>query len=174
MLNEKVEAAFNGQINAEIYSAYLYLSMSAQFEAINLAGLANWMRCQAQEEMIHAMKFYSFINERGGRVSLTAIEAPPTEWSSPLAAFEDAYSHEQKVTALIDGLVDLAREEKDHAADAFLQWFVTEQVEEEASADEVVQKLKLVEGAPGGLFMLDRELAQRVFTPPPAQGQAQV
>ena len=171
MLNKKIEAAFNSQINAETYSAYLYWSMAACFEGLNLKGFANWMIVQAQEEMIHAMKFYNFINERGGQATLTAIEAPPTEWANPLSAFKNAYEHEQKVTALINDLVNLAIEEKDHASNAFLQWFVSEQVEEEASADEVVQKLSLMADAPGGLFMLDQQLGQRVFTPPPAEGE---
>ncbi len=168
MLNEKIEKACNEQLQAEVYSAYLYWSMSAYFESINLAGFAGWMRVQALEEMTHAEKFFHFISERGGRVSLAAIQAPPVEWKSALAVFEDAYAHEQKVTSLINSLVDLALAEKDHASNAFLQWFVTEQVEEEATADDVVQKLKLMGDAPGGMFMLDREMAQRVFTPPPA------
>jgi len=166
MINKKIEAAFNEQVNAELYSAYLYLSMSAYFESLSLKGFANWMRCQAQEELLHAMKFYAFINERGGRVALKAVEAPPTAWSSPLDAFQQAYAHEQTVTALINGLVDLALQEREHSANAFLQWFVTEQVEEEASADAVVQQLKLAGDAGGGLFMIDRELATRVFTMP--------
>lgn len=172
MIAKDVQDAFNGQLNAETYSAYLYWSMSAYFEEINLKGFANWMRCQAQEEMVHAMKFYTHLLERGGRAVLAAIDGPATEWDSPLAAFQAAYAHECKVTAMINGLVDLARDHKDHASEAFLQWFVNEQVEEEASADEIVQKLKLMADAPGGLFLLDQELAQRVFTPPPADGSA--
>jgi len=166
MLSEKMQDALNGQLNAELYSAYLYASMSAYFESINLRGFANWMRVQAQEEVVHAYRFYNFVNERGGRVVLGPVEGPPTEWDSPLAAFEAAYGHEQKVTGLINELVDLAVSEKDHATNNFLQWFVSEQVEEEASANEVVQKLNLVGEATGGLFMLDREMGQRVFTPP--------
>ena len=166
MISEKIAEAFNGQINAEIYSSYLYLSMSAYFESINLRGFANWMRCQAQEELIHAMKFYNFLCERGGKVKLAAVEGPPTVWDSPLHVFEEAYRHEQKVTGLINNLVDLAVQERDHAANNFLQWFVAEQVEEESSADAVVQSLKLAGDQGGGLFMIDRELAQRVFTPP--------
>ena len=171
MISDKIQDAFNAQLNAETYSAYLYWSMAAYFDSINLSGFSNWMRCQAQEEMVHAMKFYSFINERGGRVLMKTIEAPPTRWDSPMSAFEAVYAHEQKVTGLINDLVDLAIAEKDHAANAFLQWFVNEQVEEEASADEVVQKLKLVADAPGGLFILDQELGTRMFTPPPAEGE---
>ncbi|MGO9571740.1 MAG: ferritin [Desulfomonilaceae bacterium] len=169
MINHQIQDAFNDQLNAELYSAYLYLSMSAYFESMNLKGFGNWMRCQVQEEMVHAMKFFSFINDRGGRVVLSAIDGPPVKWDSPLAAFEDAYRHEQKVTGLINSLVDLAMQEKDHSAAAFLQWFVTEQVEEEASADAVVQKLTLAGGQGAALFMVDAELATRVFTMPAAQ-----
>ena len=168
MIKEKMQEALNQQVNAELYSSYLYLSMAAYFESINLKGFANWMRVQTQEELVHAMKFYDFIIERGGKVVLSAIESPPTEWASPLAVFKHAYEHEQKVTGLINTLVDLAIAEQDQATNNFLQWFVAEQVEEEASADEVVQKIKLMGDASGGLFMLDRELAQRVFTPPAA------
>ena len=166
MLKEKIDKALTKHLNAEIYSSYLYLSMAAYFESINLKGFANWMRVQTQEELVHAMKFYDFIIERGGKVVLTSIEGPRTEWSSPLAVFEHAYEHEQKVTGLINTLVDLSIAEQDHATNNFLQWFVAEQVEEEASADEVVQKIKLMGDASGGLFMLDSELAHRVFTPP--------
>ena len=168
MLKEKIEKALTKHLNAELYSSYLYLSMAAYFESINLKGFANWMRVQTQEELVHAMKFYDFIIERGGKAVLSSIEGPPTEWASPLAVFEHAYEHEQKVTGLINNLVDLSIAEQDHATNNFLQWFVAEQVEEEASADEVVQKIKLMGDASGGLFMLDSELGQRVFTPPAA------
>ncbi len=171
MISKKMEEALNAQVNAELYSAYLYLSMESYFQSLNLNGFANWMRVQTQEEVSHAMKIYDFINERGGRALLKGIDAPPTEWNSPLAVFKAAYDHEQKVTGLINGLVDLAIKEKDHATNSFLQWFVNEQVEEEASADEIVQQLKMMEKAPGGMFMLDRELGQRVFTPPAAEGE---
>ncbi len=171
MLNKKIEEALNAQLNAELYSSYLYLSMAAYFQSINLNGFANWMRVQAQEELVHGMKFYDFIHERGGRVILKEIEKPPSEWDSPLSAFEHTYQHEQKVTNLINNLVNLALEEKDHATNIFLQWFVTEQVEEEASAQEVVQKIKLVNKSPGGLFMIDRELGQRTFTLPAEKPQ---
>ncbi len=168
MINEKIQGAFNEQLNAELYSAYLYLSMSAYFESAGLRGFANWMRCQAQEEVVHAMKFYTFIHERGGKVNLKSIDGPPVSWDSALAAFQDAYAHEQKISELMNGLVDLALERKDHMANAFLQWFVNEQVEEEASADEIIQRIKLA-GEGGGMFMLDRELATRVFIPPAQQ-----
>ncbi len=171
MISKKMEETLNGQVNAELYSAYMYLSMESYFKSLNLNGFANWMRVQTQEEVMHAMKIYDFVNERGGRIILKAIEGPPTEWDSPLAVFEVVYVHEQKVTGLINNLVDLAIKEKDHATNTFLQWFVNEQVEEESSADAVVQQLKMMENAPGGMFMLDRELGQRVFTPPATEGE---
>lgn len=171
MISKKMEDALNGQVNAELYSAYLYLSMESYFRSKNMNGFANWMRVQTQEEMSHVMKIYAFIDERGGRIVLKAIEGPPTQWDSPLAVFEAVSEHEQKVTGLINELVDLAIAEKDHATNIFLQWFVNEQVEEESSADQVVQQLKMVENAPGGIFMFDRELGQRIFTPPAAQGE---
>ena len=169
MLGEKVETALNEQINWELYSGYLYLSMSAYFLSINLNGFASWMRVQAQEEATHAMKFFDFINERSGRVNLLETKAPQKEWESPLAAFEDAYEHECFVSSRINDLVNLSLDEKDHASNNFLQWFVSEQVEEEASVDEVVQKLKIIGDDGGGLFMLDQELGKRVFTPPAAE-----
>jgi len=161
VISEKIQTALNKQTNAELYSAYLYLSMAAWFESVNLRGAASWMRAQAKEELAHAMKFFAYVNERGGRVLLAPVDGPPTEWKTPLAAFEAAYAHERKVTGMINDLVDLAAGEGDHAAGSFLQWFVNEQVEEEASADEVVQKLKLAGDSPNGLLMIDRELAQR-------------
>ena len=166
MLDKKMQEALNDQVNAELYSSYMYLSMSAYFASINLQGFAGWMRAQAQEELFHAMKIHEYVIERGGRALLGEIEGPPTDWGSPLETFEAVHSHEQKVSGLINGLVDLAMELRDHATSSFLRWFVDEQVEEEASADGVVQKLRLVAGAPGGLFMLDRELGTRVFTMP--------
>jgi ferritin len=166
MLSPKMEAALNSQINAEYYSSYLYLSMAAYFDSVNLHGFANWMRIQNQEEMFHTMRFFDFVAERGARVKLTAIDGPETEWECPLAVFEATLAHEQHVTSLINKLVDLALAESDHATNNFLQWFVGEQVEEEATADGILQQLRLMKDAPGGLFMMDRELAQRVFTPP--------
>jgi ferritin len=171
MLSEKMEKALNGQLNAEMYSSYLYLSMAAYFQAINLSGFATWMHVQTQEETVHAMKFYDFINGRGGRVNLSRIQGPTTEWESPLAAFEAALGHEQKVTQMINDLMELAIEGRDHATQIFLQWFVTEQVEEEDSANEVIQKIKLMGEAQGGMFMIDRELGQRTFTPPADGGE---
>ena len=161
MLSDRMEKALNGQVNAELYSSYLYLSMNAYFKSVNLDGFANWMHAQAQEELMHAMKFYDFINQRGGRTLLAAIEAPPDQWDSPLAVFEDTLKHEQKVTGLINGLVDIAIEERDHATQIFLQWFVTEQIEEEESVGNVLEQLKLLGDAKQGLFMMDRELSMR-------------
>ena len=164
MLKEKVEKAINKQINAELWSSYLYLSMSSYFESINLSGFANWMIMQAQEEVNHAMRLYNHVIERGGRVLLEEIDKVPTEWKSPLHVFEETYKHEQKVTSLIEDLVDVAEQEKDRASLNMLQWFIDEQVEEEASADEILQKLKLIGDQGSGLFMLDNELGQRVYT----------
>jgi len=161
MLKKKIEKAFNKQINAETWSAYLYWSMATWFDAQGLKGFANWMRCQAQEEMVHAMKFYTFLHDRGGRVLLGAMEEPPGEWDSALAVFQAAYEHECYVTGRINDLVDLAGAEKDHAAAAFLQWFVTEQVEEEASASEIVQMLEMAGPKGRSLLMLDREVGAR-------------
>lgn len=166
MLSSKMEKALNEQINAELYSAYLYLAMKAYFTAEGLPGSAAWMRAQTQEEMFHAMKMYGFVHDRGGRVTLTAIAQPPAKWKSSLDVFENVLAHEQKVTGLINRLVDLALSQKDHATNIFLQWYVTEQVEEEATAGEVLRKLKLIGSDTNGLLALDQELGQRVFTPP--------
>ena len=160
--------AINAQINAEFYSSYLYLAVSAHFESMSLAGMASWMRMQAQEEMFHGMRMYDFVHERGGQVVLAAISKPPASWKTPLAVFGEVLKHEQKVTALINELVNHALDERDHATNIFLQWFVTEQVEEEASVSAIVDKLKMIGKDANGLFVLDQELGQRVFTPPPA------
>ncbi len=170
MLNSKMQDALNRQINAELFSSYLYLSMSAYFESVGLPGMAGWMQAQADEERGHAMRMFAFINERDGRVLLDAIDKPKSEWNSPLEAFQEAYEHEQKVTALINGLVDLAVAEKDHAAGNFLQWFVDEQVEEEATARAICDKLKLVGDHGPALLMMDAELGRR---PAPAAAPAQ-
>ena len=168
MLSPKMEKALNDQINAEMFSAYLYLAMVAYFQDKNLSGFANWMTVQNQEETFHAMKFFKYVSERGGRVTLGAIEKPQFEWESPLAAMEAAQKHEAYITGRINDLVNLAIEEKDHATASFLRWFVDEQVEEEDSVNEVVQKLRLLGGEGGGMFMMDRDMATRVFTPPVA------
>jgi ferritin len=164
-MNKKIEDAFNEQINAELFSAYLYLSMAAHFESVGLKGFASWMRVQVQEEQSHADKFFDFINDRGGRVVLKAIEGPKTHWDAPLNVFEETLEHEKKISGLIDKLVDLAMEERNHAAHTFLQWFVTEQVEEEATAQEIIDKLKMASD-PSTLFQLDKDLGARTFTPP--------
>jgi ferritin len=168
MIAKKVEDAFNAQINAEIYSSYLYLSMSAALEKMNLPGFASWMRVQAQEEMAHAMKFYNHIIERDGMVALAAIDGPPMVWKDVKAVISETLEHEQKVTGLINDLMDLCMTEKDHAGSMFLQWFVTEQVEEEATAMEILGKLEIAGDSAGGLYLLDKELAGRVFIPPAA------
>ncbi len=161
MLSAKMQEALNDQVNAELFSSYLYLSMVAYFEDKNLSGFADWMRAQAQEEVMHAMKFFDYIFERGGKAALKAIESPTTEWESPLAAFEAAYGHERYISDRINKLMTLARSENDYPTENFLQWFVAEQVEEEASVDTVVQTLKLAGDNLGALFMLNRELGTR-------------
>ena len=166
-MNPKIEEAINKQINAELFSSYLYLSMSTYFESKDLPGMASWMRVQAEEEVGHAMKFLDFVKERRGRVILTGIGSPKTDWASPLEAFEDAFKHECGISARIDSLVDIATAEKDHATAAFLQWFVTEQVEEEATVDAIVAKLRMLGDNSMGLIMLDQELAGRTFTASP-------
>jgi ferritin len=161
MLSAKLQDALNKQINAELFSAYIYLSASAYFEDKTLRGFANWMRVQAQEEVGHAMRFYDFIVDRRGRVLLTPIAKVPTEWPSTLAVFESAFEHEQKITGMINDLMALAIAEGDHAAASFLKWFVDEQVEEESQADEIVQQLKLAGDNGAALLILDREMAAR-------------
>lgn len=163
MLSQKMEENLNKQINAEMYSAYLYLAMSSYFEEQNLPGFANWLYIQAQEEMTHAMKIYRYINDRGGKVTLYPIDGPPDSWENPIQVAEEVFAHEQKVTEMIYKLVNMAKEEKDHSTDIMLQWFVSEQVEEEKNADELVRQLKIVNGEGQGLLMLDRELGQRQF-----------
>ena len=162
----RIQKAINDQINFELYSSYIYLSMSSYLKGINLGGFANWMEIQVQEEQFHAMKLYNFLQERGGKVEFEAIEKPQATWDSPLHVFKHAHEHEQIVTGKINNLVDLALELKDHATNSHLQWFVSEQVEEEANVFGVYQQIKLAGEHGGNLFMLDRELGQRVFTPP--------
>ncbi|MCT4660764.1 MAG: ferritin [Tissierellales bacterium] len=166
MLKASLEKAINEQITAEMYSAYLYLSMAAYFEEQNLPGFANWMRVQFEEEQFHAMKFFDYVNERGGRVRLGAIEQPQIEWNGPIDVFEETYKHEQHVTSLINNLMDLAIEERDHAMKSFLNWYIDEQVEEEANVTSLLDQLKLIDGKGHGMLMLDRELSQRSFTAP--------
>lgn len=161
MLNPELEAALNDQLGGELYSSHLYLSMSAYCESINMAGAAHWFRMQADEEREHALKFYAHIVDRGGRVSLGAIEAPATDFGSVLGAFERALQAERDVSAAIDRLYAMAVAQGDYAAQAFLQWFVTEQVEEEKQADEMVQTLSAIGNDPATLFIVDRELGAR-------------
>jgi len=161
MLNAAIQDAMNKQVNAELYSAYLYLSMAADFEETGLRGMAHWMQVQAKEEASHALKFFKYIADRGGRVTLAAIAAPPTKWDSPQAIFEEVYKHECHVSGLINKLVELAEAEKDHASAVFLQWFINEQVEEEANASEILHQIKTMGDSKQGLFMLDHHLAQR-------------
>jgi ferritin len=167
MVSDKMLEALIGQINAELYSAYLYLSMAAYFDDLNLSGFANWMKVQDQKEKAHAMIFYNYVVERGKRVRMKAIAEPPGDWDSPLDVYNAVYEYEQHVTSLINALVDQTREESDHATYNMLQWFVGEQVEEEGAADAIVKQLVLIGDDGRGLLMIDRELAQRVYTPPP-------
>jgi len=173
VLSNKMVKALNKQINNEIYSAYLYLSMSAYSTFKGLKGFANWFMVQYQEEMTHAMKIYDYVNDQGRQVKLMTIAQPPTEFGSPLEMFEKTLEHEKFVTKCINDLVNLAVREKDHATNIFLQWFVTEQIEEEANDNEIISKLKLVGNEGNGLFMIDKELATRVFTLPTASGESQ-
>lgn len=172
MISKKVEEALNKQINAEFYSAYLYLSMSAYFRNLNLNGFANWMKVQTLEESTHALKFYNYVLERGGKIKLTQVANPPTEWKSIVAVFEETLTHEQHVTKLINNLVDIASKVKDNATLNLLQWFIDEQIEEEATAEELLVQLKLIKGEGHGLLMLDRELKARVFVDKTAQPAA--
>ena len=169
-MNEDVRKALNKQINMEMFSSYLYLSMAADFLDKNFNGFAAWMGIQANEETAHAMKIFHYLSDRGAKIELKAIDEPQQTWATPLDAFKDALAHEKKVTASIGGIVDLAREKKDHATEAFLQWFVTEQVEEEATAEDNVVKMEMAKDNTGALYMLDRELGGR---PGSTGGQAE-
>lgn len=161
MISKKIQDAFNEQIQAEMFSSYLYLSMAAYFHSINMDGMAKWMHVQTKEENGHAMKFFEHIIERGGKVELMQIDKPKNEWNSPLEAFSEAYKHEQYITGRINNLVKLAAEESDNAASIFLQWFVTEQVEEEANTFKITEMLKKIGESANGLFMLDHQLGKR-------------
>jgi ferritin len=160
-LSPEMEKALNAQINKEFASAYLYLSMAAYFESINMEGCAHWMRAQYQEESEHALKFFDYVNERGGRAKLSMLPGPQGEWDSPLTAFAEAFHHERVISKSIDQLVGLAKQAGDNATFDFLEWFVDEQVEEEANVEQVIHDLELVEKDPAGLLMLDRELGER-------------
>ena len=163
MITKKIQAGFNEQINHEFYSAYLYLSMAAYFHSLNLEGFASWMRVQTKEETAHAMKFLDHLRDRGARVELEAIDKPKMKWTSPLDAFKAAYEHEKFITGRINGLYKLAEKGADYAAKVFLDWFVKEQVEEEASASNIVQMLGRIKDSGAGLIMLDKELGKREF-----------
>ena len=164
MIKENVLQALNKQINAEMHSAYLYLSMSAYFEDKGLSGFANWMKVQYKEELTHALKIFDFVNERNSRVILEPIAGVPTDFDGIIDVFERTLAHEQQVTAMIDKLLDLAIEANDHATQSFLRWFVDEQVEEEASVNELLDNLRLINGQGNGVFMLNRELQTRKYT----------
>jgi len=164
MISSKMESALNKQMNNEFFSAYLYFSMAAASVGMGFKGIANWFTVQAKEETAHGMKFYKYLLDHSARVTLAAIPAPPDGYASVLAMFESALAHEQKVTKGIRDLADLAASEKDYATSIQLQWFITEQVEEEANATEIIQKMKMIEGSKGGLFMIDHELGKRTFS----------
>jgi len=166
MLSEKMLEDLNLQLNRELYSGYLYLSMSAYFSSKGMPGFANWMRVQAQEELTHAMKFFDYILKSGGSVKVLPIDAPPTDWANPLEVFQETLRHEQKVTSHINNLMDLAISQKDHATGNFLQWFISEQVEEEENARNILDRLSLAGEERGLLFILDQELGKRVFVAP--------
>lgn len=165
-----MEDGLNKQLNEELYSAYLYMAMAADFENKNLKGFANWMNVQVKEELTHALKIYNFIIERGGKVVLESLKKPSTTWKNSLTVFEEAYAHETYISSCIHNLVDLAYKLKDHPAASMLQWFVDEQVEEEDNTDEIVQRIKQMKNFPGAEYMLDQELAKRVFIDETAKG----
>ncbi|MCK5682793.1 ferritin [bacterium] len=168
MIKKEILDSLNEQINKEFFSSYLYLSMSMYFESKGLSGFSSYMKNQALEEQTHAVKLLNYVTERGGRVLLDKLETPQHEWETPLAAFEAALKHEEFITESINKVLDISIDNRDHATSSFLQWFVNEQVEEEATASDIVNKLKLIGTSGNGIFMLDRELGQRVFVYPPA------
>lgn len=161
MLSKKIQEAINLQINEELYSSYLYLSMAAHFDAMNLSGFAHWMKVQANEEYTHAMKFYSYIYDRGGVVVLRAIPMPPTKFKTPIDVFKQVLAHEQKITKLIDKLYEFAIKEKDYPTEMMLHWFINEQVEEEKNDTEIISQLEMIGDSPAMLMMMDRRLAER-------------
>lgn len=161
MISKIMQEAFNEQVNKELFSAYLYLSMSAHFESKNLSGFATWLRVQANEEQEHAMKFFDHVQERGGKVQLKAIAAPAEEWKTNLEAFKEVQAHEGKVTASINSLYELALKEKDYPAQIMLQWFISEQVEEEKNTAEIVAQLEMIDAHGTAVLMLDKQLGKR-------------
>ena len=166
MLSKKMENTLNDQINKEMYSAYLYMAMSARSTNIGLPGFANWFMVQYKEEMEHAMRIYDYINDQGGTIQLKGIEAPPSTFKDPMDMFKKTLIHEQFVTKSINNLMDLPKKQNDHATQIFLQWFVTEQIEEEGNDNDIIAKLELAGSKGNGLFMIDKELATRIYTPP--------
>lgn len=166
MLKKKIEKMLVDQINFEIYSAYIYLAMAAYCDSKDYPGFANWLKVQWEEEIFHAMKMYNYVIERGGTVILDKIDAPPKTWKSLIAVFEHALEHEQIVTSRINKMMTAAIKEDDHATRSFLNWYVDEQVEEEANVDGIIKRLKMLKGSGHGLFMFDKELSTRTFTPP--------
>jgi len=166
MIKENIEKLINDQINFEIYSAYIYRAMGAYCDSIDLSGFASWFRVQAKEEETHGEKFYNYVVERGGRPFFKEIPAPQKDWDSLISVFEDAYKHEQIVTEKINKIMTLSLNESDHATSSFLNWFVDEQVEEEATFDSMIKQLKLIDGSGHGLFMMDKELKARAFVAP--------
>ncbi len=165
-MNDKIEKMLVDQMNFEMYSAYVYMAMAAYLDSIDMTGFAHWMKIQTQEEMYHSIKMYNYIVERGGRPVWAEIPKPEVEYSSVKAVFEEALKHEKVVTSRINKLMDAAIEESDHASRSFLNWYVDEQVEEEAHADEMVKKLTMIDGHPQGMFMMDKEMGARVFNVP--------
>jgi len=168
MIKKEVLDSINEQINAESYSAYMYLSMAAYFEEMGLSGFANWMKVQYQEESAHALKFFNYLTERNGKVVLKAIAQVPIEFNGIVDVFEKTLAHENNVTALINNLMNVAVAANDHATQSFLKWFVDEQVEEESNVEKILATLKLINGEGNGIFMMDREMSQRVFVDPTA------
>ncbi len=168
MIKKEVLDAINEQINAESYSAYLYLSMAAYFEDMGLSGFANWMKVQYQEEAAHALKFFNYLTERNGKVVLKTIEQVPVDFGGIVDVFEKTLVHENHVTDLINNLMNVAMAASDHASQSFLKWFIDEQVEEEANVQKILDTLKLINGQGNGIFMMDREMGQRVFVDPNA------
>lgn len=166
MISKEMENALNKQINNELFSAYLYMSMSACCDTMGLKGFANWFMVQYHEEMFHTMKFYEYVTRQGGHVKLAAVKEPPAKFSSPLDMFEKTLVHEKFITKCINGLVNQAVQEKDHGTHIFLQWYVTEQIEEEENDNDMINKLKLIGKSTDGLFMLDKDLAARMVTIP--------
>ena len=165
-MNEKIEKMINDQMNFEFYSGYIYKAMAAYCDSIDLTGFANWLKVQVEEETYHAEKMYNYLLERGARPFWTEVPGPPKDWDSVKAVFENALEHEKIVTDRINKIMTAAIEENDHATRSFLNWYVDEQVEEEASVDAILKKLELVKESGHGLFMMDKDLAARVFTPP--------